>query len=80
MTNNFESCDSAEIAAAVNMAASALAKGKTLEELELLATFAHMFSETLHAIARVERRREQLRRAQEAQAAQAAQKLRNNPP
>ena len=54
-------CDSAEIAAMVNAAASMLAKGKSLEEIELMAIVSDMFSDTLFAIARIEKKREHLR-------------------
>jgi len=54
--------DSAKLAALVNVAASALAEGKTLEEIDTLAILSRMFSDTLHAIARIERHHLYLRK------------------
>ncbi|MCL1881638.1 MAG: hypothetical protein FWF76_05615 [Oscillospiraceae bacterium] len=53
--------DTPELAAMLNTAAAMLCKGKSVEEIEVLASLFQMFTETIHAIARVERRRFHLR-------------------
>jgi len=60
MLNSFEKADATELAAAINAAASIMAKGKLTEEVEMLAILAHMLGETLHSIVRVERMQRRL--------------------
>jgi hypothetical protein len=71
---NSHNCDSAQLAALVNTAASALAKGKTLEELDTLAILSRMFADTLHAIAKIERHHAFLRQLERER-----ERDRNNP-
>ena len=55
-------CDSAELAAAVNAAASIWARGRSIEEIEMLAILFDMLSDTLFAIALLQKKQEHLRR------------------
>jgi hypothetical protein len=52
--------DSAELAAIINTAASLLAKGKTREEIEMLAIAFDLLSDTLFAIALIEKKQRQI--------------------
>ncbi|MCL2754133.1 MAG: hypothetical protein FWD35_00250 [Oscillospiraceae bacterium] len=61
---NIHHHNSAQIAALINTAASALAADKSLEELDTLAILARMFADTLHAIAKIERHHVLLRELQ----------------
>lgn len=53
--------DAAELAAAVNAVASMAAKGKSVEEIELMAVLFDLLSDTLSAIAEIEDKRGKLR-------------------
>ncbi|MCL1902933.1 MAG: hypothetical protein FWF94_00760 [Oscillospiraceae bacterium] len=61
MFNSCNSCDSAELAAAINAAASIMAKGKSVEEIEMLAVLFDLLSDTLFAIAVIEKKKARLR-------------------
>lgn len=52
--------NTAELAATVNTLASLMAKGKSIEEIEMTAILFDMISDTLFAIALIEKKREQL--------------------
>jgi hypothetical protein len=54
-------CNSAELAAAINVAASILAKDKKVEEIEMLAVLFDLLSDTLFAIALIEKKQARLR-------------------
>ncbi|MCL2071673.1 MAG: hypothetical protein FWH07_05500 [Oscillospiraceae bacterium] len=53
--------DSAELAAAINAMASMMAKGKSVEEIEMAAILFDMLSDTLFAIALLEKKQHKLR-------------------
>jgi hypothetical protein len=55
-------CDSnaPELAAAINTAASLMAKGKSIEEIEMLAILFNTLSDTLFAIALIEKKQRRL--------------------
>ncbi|MCL1788802.1 MAG: hypothetical protein FWG33_00405 [Oscillospiraceae bacterium] len=65
MINSCDSCDSAELAAAVNAAASIMAKGKSVEEIEMLAVLFDLLSDTLFAIAVIQKKQNRLREERE---------------
>jgi uncharacterized protein (DUF934 family) len=62
MCNSADSFNSAKLAAAINAAASIIAKDKSVDEIELIAIIFDMFSDTLFSIARIQKHQERLRR------------------
>jgi hypothetical protein len=60
MCNN----SSAELAAAINTAASLMAKGKSVDEIEIMAIMFDMLSDTLFSIARIQRHCEKIQEQQ----------------
>ncbi|MCL2633904.1 MAG: hypothetical protein FWD34_05245 [Oscillospiraceae bacterium] len=61
MINSCNSFDSAELAAAINAVASMMAKDKCIEEIEIMALAFDMLSDTLFAIALMQKKQERLR-------------------
>lgn len=58
--NTFCNSDPADLAAAINVAVSAMAKGKNVDELEIMAHLFCMVSDTFRAIAKTKRHQERL--------------------
>jgi hypothetical protein len=65
MPKNLESVNASELAAAINAAASLLADGKSVDEIEIYAHLFNMFADTLYHIARISRKQEHLRKSRE---------------
>jgi hypothetical protein len=62
MPNNYKSCNAADLAAIINNIASIMARDKTVEEIEMLAVLFDLLSDTLFAIAIIEKKQSHLRR------------------
>jgi len=58
--NNCCNSDSAELAAAINAMASIMAKDKSIEEIEMLAIAFDLLSDTLFAIALIQKKQDRL--------------------
>jgi len=59
---NLKDINAAKLAAIVNSAASMWAKDKNIDEIEIMAFLFDMLSDTLWAIARIEKHQERLRK------------------
>ncbi|MCL2036568.1 MAG: hypothetical protein FWG83_04175 [Oscillospiraceae bacterium] len=62
LSNFCSSANAPELAATINTLASLLAKGKTVEEIELLALQFEILTHTLFKIAHIQRKQEHLER------------------